>query len=296
MIRSTPVVPICAFIGVISAILSLAELRTLAAAQKPDPSRWAVVTVDPALSDVSAMLTAELSRLDGVSLVERDEIQRVLGELQLTADGLVEPDKALRLGQVLSAEAIVLVDTVSGSNSVARARLVETRTGVRMWDWIGPRQNPDKQAVVFADELRPINVPLPADLRPQHPTTGPWAEYQAVPLRLKAPTDAGSACSHCRVMRTYQTYGGREARLILSETLAGGSWTRSVILQPCLPSSEAIWRDSPDSTYKSVTTSSASKVNSILRTDSSGVIRCVSGGGKSKRCPKVSWRSTLTMD
>ena len=81
-------------------------IASAAIADPPDgetASRWAVVASAP-LRDagVSDLLVAELSSLEGVELVEREAIDRIQEELKLTAAGLVDPNKAVQLGELLT--------------------------------------------------------------------------------------------------------------------------------------------------------------------------------------------------
>ena len=50
------------------------------------------------------LLQVELSRRDGIELVEREEIDRVLAEQALTASGLVEESARINLGALLKAK------------------------------------------------------------------------------------------------------------------------------------------------------------------------------------------------
>mgnify|MGYP001601830009 CR=1 FL=1 len=57
---------------------------------------------------LSALVFAELSAVPGISLVERSEIDRVLSERGLTAEGFVDSAAAIDLGHMLSADRLVL--------------------------------------------------------------------------------------------------------------------------------------------------------------------------------------------
>ncbi|MBC8875155.1 MAG: hypothetical protein H8E44_37515 [Planctomycetes bacterium] len=123
--------------------------------QRHEPARWAVLTADPLLSGgLSDLLTAELGQVDGVQLVERESIDRVLRELQLTAAALVEPARAMRFGRMAAAEAVVFVEPVAGTRpELLRLRVIETRTGVRLLDEFVPKAALDENVATLTDLL-----------------------------------------------------------------------------------------------------------------------------------------------
>lgn len=75
-------------------------------------------------------IVTALSSLDGVRLVERAQLDRVLEEQRLSASGLVNPASAVRVGQLLGAAAI-LSGTVTdlGENLEVHTRITATETG-----------------------------------------------------------------------------------------------------------------------------------------------------------------------
>jgi hypothetical protein len=54
-------------------------------------STWAVVPTSSATDGLADLLTAELTEIEGLSLVERAEIGRVLKEQEIGASGLADP-------------------------------------------------------------------------------------------------------------------------------------------------------------------------------------------------------------
>jgi hypothetical protein len=97
--------------------------------------RWAIVTVnglqDGGLVD---LLTAKLSTDDSLQLVERADVSRVFDELSLQASGLVDPRQAVRFSEILSADAILIIERAAdGDGAWLSARLVETKNGIRLW-------------------------------------------------------------------------------------------------------------------------------------------------------------------
>ena len=85
--------------------------------------------------NLGELLTAELSTIDGIQLVEREEIDRVLGEMRLTASGAVAPKHAIQLGKLAKADALILLDDANATKQqFLRVRLIDTRTSIRLVD------------------------------------------------------------------------------------------------------------------------------------------------------------------
>jgi curli biogenesis system outer membrane secretion channel CsgG len=94
-------------------LLLSSGVRETRAAESPPAKRWAVVAAeDLREAGLSDLLTAQLSQVPGVELVEREAIRRVLDELKLNSSGLVEPDKAVRFGQLATADALLFVEPI----------------------------------------------------------------------------------------------------------------------------------------------------------------------------------------
>ena len=87
------------------------------------------IVSEPSLRTEADLLFAELSDLD-VELLERDAIDRVLGEQALQA-GAMTRDQALRVGQLLKADGLLLM--AGGTNDSLTARLVAVDPGVVVW-------------------------------------------------------------------------------------------------------------------------------------------------------------------
>src|SRR5688572_27526163 len=74
--------------------------KDAAAQPSQAPRRWAIISADAKSGALADLLTAQLSRWKQVELLEREQIAKVLSELQLNASGLVAPDQAARFGQL----------------------------------------------------------------------------------------------------------------------------------------------------------------------------------------------------
>ena len=135
----------------------------------PGEQRWAIVTGDDeADRNLADLLTVKLSAVNGVTLVERAEIRKVLDELQLNASGLMNPDKAVQLGRLLAADAILFMErNVESQPPTMRVRLIDTRSGVRLLDLLGPADDlvTDIKAVVRELQQAPSKLAVPEDRR-----------------------------------------------------------------------------------------------------------------------------------
>lgn len=88
---------------------------------------------DPALAErgdeVAALLGAHLSTEDGVWTVERSQIDAVLGEQTLGLSGLADPATAIRVGQLIGAQVLVMGRVIpSGKKVVLVAKIISSST------------------------------------------------------------------------------------------------------------------------------------------------------------------------
>lgn len=106
---------------------------SLAAAAEPPPPTVAIVPTAATRAPLADLLTTDLSSDAGVRLVERQAVARVVDELKLAAAG--DAAAGMKLGQLLAADAIVMLDAGSAETPPrVRVRVVETRTGIRLAD------------------------------------------------------------------------------------------------------------------------------------------------------------------
>ncbi len=143
----------------ISPINSVAWLASIAAcglggfpcarAADPPPPTVAIVPTATARSGLADLLTADLSTDAGVRLVERQAVARVVDELKLGAGG--DAAAELKLGQLLAADAVVMLEAGSGETPPrVRVRVVESRTGIRLADeeWVAADLVTDRAALL----------------------------------------------------------------------------------------------------------------------------------------------------
>ena len=99
-------------------------------------SRLAIVS-DEASRACADLLTAELSKQHGIELVERDEIEKVMREHQLSINGNLEQE--LDISKLLRAQGILIMEVAQQNGaSVIRARLVSVEQGVVIFDFDAP--------------------------------------------------------------------------------------------------------------------------------------------------------------
>lgn len=85
----------------------------------------------PAQENISDLVLTELSDAQNLEMIERQALDKVLSELQMSAAGLVRASDAVRVGKLLRADWFLLGTpaAVNGTN-VAVLRMVDARTGV----------------------------------------------------------------------------------------------------------------------------------------------------------------------
>ena len=93
-------------------------LAARATAQSNGPVRLAIIAETTEASSISDLLTAELSKNPQVILLERNEIDRVYREQGLSAANR----DYLKLGQVLGADGVLLIASVTDTNQTAGPR------------------------------------------------------------------------------------------------------------------------------------------------------------------------------
>jgi len=130
--------------------------------------RWAIISGDPKSAALADLLTVELSHWKQVALVERQQITKVLNELELNASGLVAPDQAVRFGQLSRADALLLLAARDEPRSPSvRVQLVEASTSVRLLDLLIPSANFQRELEAILSELRRAEskLAIPEDRR-----------------------------------------------------------------------------------------------------------------------------------
>jgi hypothetical protein len=117
------------FIGLVT--FALVTTLSVFASDSARPARLAVLSTDPQLASAADLLTVELSKNPAVTLLERDQIEKVYHEQSLSAGNR----DFLKLGQLLGADGLLLLDLrTEGTNQFVEARLVAVKPGVVLLD------------------------------------------------------------------------------------------------------------------------------------------------------------------
>jgi Curli production assembly/transport component CsgG len=120
-------------------LLALLALAYLPAASRADDAPIAVAVLGvnapntalrPAADNVDSLLGTYLTTQDGLFLVERQQLDAVLGEQSLGASGLVEPDSAARIGKLTGAKVLVMSRLFTqGNDLMLVSKVMGTETG-----------------------------------------------------------------------------------------------------------------------------------------------------------------------
>ncbi len=83
---------------------------------------------------LARLVAAELGKSKGVSLVEREQMQKLLEEQELSLSDLADDERQIRIGRMLAAQHIVLGEVIDMGGSVLLSlRLADTATGAIEW-------------------------------------------------------------------------------------------------------------------------------------------------------------------
>ncbi len=130
--RSQNILLISAFI-LLTAGISLANSnKTISIAIITDKAS------DLSKSPLVSLLEVELSQKEGIQLLERAEIDKILDEQKLSAAGLLDRNTAVKIGKLLRADAFLILSLesrIQDANDLIRVRFAETAHGVRLLDY-----------------------------------------------------------------------------------------------------------------------------------------------------------------
>ena len=119
--------------------LLLALPASALAQPKPEPTsstRIALLSSDrvDAVRNVLALAEAKVSQTPGITLLDRQTIDKVLAEQKLTLSGLVATDQALAVGKLLSVDLFAVLEAGADKKEAAGLVIFDAKTGVRLWD------------------------------------------------------------------------------------------------------------------------------------------------------------------
>lgn len=124
-------VMLIALLGVSAPVLSNTPARVALIADKAS---------DLYKSPLVSLVEVKLSQKEGIELLERAEIDKLLQEQQLSVAGLLQRHNAVKVGRLLRVDAFLLLSTEAdkdqkqNSDKLLRVRLVETAHGLRLLD------------------------------------------------------------------------------------------------------------------------------------------------------------------
>ena len=127
----------------------------LCAQNSPAPVRLAIVSESTDTVAAADLLTAELSKNDGVQLLERTEIEKVIREQQLSLNNL----DCLKLGHLLGADGLLALQSVAeGTNLFLSVQLVAVKPGVILTDesFGRPAQDASAWSANIVGHLEPL--------------------------------------------------------------------------------------------------------------------------------------------
>lgn len=109
-----------------------------------------IETPDPALKpeagNIGVLLSTYLSTQDSLILVERQQLESILGEQSLGASGLINPQSAAKVGQLTGAKVILLSRMfIQGQNLTLVTKMIGTETG-RVFAEVGTLPSGEKQS------------------------------------------------------------------------------------------------------------------------------------------------------
>ena len=79
----------------------------------------------------SEVLTTSFVNSDAFNIIEREHIEKVVKELQLTQSGIIDPSSAKQIGKMVGADAILTGSVIKFGNDMrVDARIIEVESGI----------------------------------------------------------------------------------------------------------------------------------------------------------------------
>jgi hypothetical protein len=121
-----------------------------------EPVRLALVSTQRSAQadQVLALSEAQLSTETDLELLDRTSIQRLIEEQKLSAGGLLDPQRALAAGELLTADIFAVVEAQAGTEEVIGLIVYDTRTGVRLCDVTLPPGAIEKTVTALVEGVR----------------------------------------------------------------------------------------------------------------------------------------------
>ncbi len=137
---------ICALIVLVSGMSLVASAATRVALVSGEASK--------AIAKVMDVATAKLSAEKSIELLERKEIARVLAEQKLSIAGIMDAEKAVAIGKLLSVDLFAVVESDIEKKEAIGLVVFNAKSGVRLWDAALPGGGLEKTADGIATAVR----------------------------------------------------------------------------------------------------------------------------------------------
>jgi hypothetical protein len=116
-------------------------------------------------SPLVSLLEVQLSNNKNIKLIERTKIDKILQEQQLSAAGLLERNNTIKIGQLLRADAFIILSLENQTEKVGdliRVRLAQTAHGLRLLDYFEQIEasKPDEVAQKIIKRIESVLVKL----------------------------------------------------------------------------------------------------------------------------------------
>jgi hypothetical protein len=124
--------------------LTVAVLGFETSAQRPQP----------APAEITELLATFLGTNPELLLVERVEIDKILGEQTLGLSGLINPDAAVRVGQILGAKALIMGRIIPAEDqTILVAKVMSTETSRVFGETVNLGKSPPDSARELAEKI-----------------------------------------------------------------------------------------------------------------------------------------------
>ncbi|MCX6850673.1 MAG: curli assembly protein CsgG [Verrucomicrobia bacterium] len=183
-------------------LLSLLHACAFLAAEEPAPLSVAVLgfgaqkDIEPESEKLALLLGVQLSEHPELQLVERLEIDKVLGEQELTLTGTIQPDTAAKIGHIVGAQVLItgrLIEVSGKRMAVVKLIGVETSRVVSVSAEFAGEPG-------LADAAKKLAGQIAERLRdPKSAFTAEVETWDAMIARLKALLPAGKERPSIRV-------------------------------------------------------------------------------------------------
>ncbi len=169
------------------------------------------------------LLEVQLSQLDNLVLLERTQIWNAIDELSLSAGGFIDPKQSAKLGNLLSADVLLIVEKVPTSEPpMIRLRFVESTTAITLntvlLEQAHVKKNLDWIVEAIVQTNQTLKTPAPQrhhiaflDFKSEEPTVALDGHIEALKMFLTA--DLSKSSQVIVLDREHLRYLNEELRL-----------------------------------------------------------------------------------